>query len=58
MELITANWSELLLGLITFLGTYTGLTETEKDDKFLDVVKRVVQAIVFGSVIKGKVTKK
>jgi len=58
MELITANWSELLLGLITFLGTYTGLTTTEKDDKILDVAKRVVQAIVFGSVIKGKVTKK
>jgi len=48
MEFITDNWSELLLALITLAGTITALTETEADDKWLDVVKRVLNAVVFG----------
>jgi len=48
----------LLLALIGALSTYTALTETEADDKILDIAKRIVQAIVFGSVVKSKVTKK
>jgi hypothetical protein len=57
MELFTENWAELALALITFLSTYTALTETEKDDKLLAILKRVIQAIVFGSVVKEKVKK-
>ena len=34
MEFFTTHWAELLLALITFLGTYTALTETTKDDRF------------------------
>jgi hypothetical protein len=48
MEFLTANWAELLLALITFLGTYTALTETEKDDKILDIIKRILSAVVLG----------
>lgn len=48
MEFLTTNWVELLLALITFLGTYTALTETTKDDKILDIVKRILNAVVFG----------
>lgn len=48
MEFLTTNWIELLLALITFLGTYTALTETTKDDNVLDIVKRILNAIVFG----------
>jgi len=58
MDIIIENWSELLLALIGALSTYTALTETEADDKILDIAKRIVQAIVFGSVVKSKVTKK
>lgn len=58
MEIVTENWAELALALITFLSTYTALTETEKDDKILAIAKRIIQAIVFGSVVKNKVTKK
>ena len=36
MELLTENWAEIALALITFLSTYTALTETEKDDDALD----------------------
>ena len=48
MEFLTANWAELLLALITFLGTYTALTETTKDDKILDIIKRILSAVVLG----------
>tara|TARA_R110000751_G_scaffold9752_2_gene36011 strand:+ start:3209 stop:3364 length:156 start_codon:yes stop_codon:yes gene_type:complete len=48
MEFFTTNWVELLLAAITFLGTYTALTETKKDDKILDIIKRILNAVVFG----------
>tara|TARA_R110000824_G_scaffold17148_1_gene70098 strand:+ start:396 stop:551 length:156 start_codon:yes stop_codon:yes gene_type:complete len=48
MEFLTTNWVELLLALITFLGTYTALTETTKDDRVLDVIKRIFSAIILG----------
>ena len=48
MEFLTTNWAELLLALITFLGTYTALTETTKDDKILDIIKRILSAVVLG----------
>lgn len=48
MEFLTTNWVELTLALITFLGSYTALTETTKDDSVLDIVKRILNAIVFG----------
>jgi hypothetical protein len=48
MEFLTANWAELLLALITFLGTYTVLTESTKDDRILDIIKRIVSAVVLG----------
>jgi hypothetical protein len=52
MEFILENWAELLLALITLAGTITALTETEADDKWLDVVKRVLNAVVFGKAKK------
>jgi hypothetical protein len=48
MEFITTNWVELSLALIAFCGTYTALTETTKDDKILDVIKRIFDAVILG----------
>ena len=48
MEFLTTNWVELLLALITLAGTYTALTETTKDDKILDVIKRIFDAVIPG----------
>lgn len=48
MEFLTTNWVELLLALITLLGTVTALTETTKDDSILDIVKRIFNAIILG----------
>jgi hypothetical protein len=48
MEFLTTHWAELLLALITFLGTYTALTETTKDDAILDIIRRILDAVIFG----------
>ena len=48
MEFFTTNWVELLLAAITFLGTYTALTETTKDDKLLDIIRRIFNAVILG----------
>lgn len=48
MEFFSTNWVELLLAAITFLGTYTALTETTKDDKLLDIVRRILNAVILG----------
>ncbi len=47
-DFIIENWVELTLALITFLGTWTALSETTKDDQILDIVKRIFNAIVLG----------
>tara|TARA_R110000772_G_scaffold6737_1_gene23469 strand:- start:3136 stop:3291 length:156 start_codon:yes stop_codon:yes gene_type:complete len=48
MEFFTTNWIEILLAIITLLGTLTALTETTKDDSILDIVKRIFNAIILG----------
>jgi hypothetical protein len=48
IDFLTTNWIELLLALITFLGSYTALTETTKDDSVLDIVTRIFNAIILG----------
>jgi hypothetical protein len=51
---ILQNWAELALALITAAGTITALTETEKDDKLVDIFKRILQAVVLGKNRKAK----
>jgi hypothetical protein len=48
MEFLTQNWAEIALAIITLAGTITALTESEKDDKFVDVLKRILDAVVMG----------
>lgn len=43
-----ANWAEITLALLTAAGTVTALTETEKDDKVVDILKRIFNAVVLG----------
>tara|TARA_R110002167_G_scaffold73033_1_gene204926 strand:- start:15535 stop:15699 length:165 start_codon:yes stop_codon:yes gene_type:complete len=54
MEFFTANWASILLALITAAGTLTALTETKKDDAIVNVLKRILQAVVLGKSRKGK----
>ena len=48
MEFLIANWATIALALITAAGTLTALTETTKDDKIVNVLSRILQAVVFG----------
>lgn len=48
MEFLTTNFVEIILAIITLLGTVTALTETTKDDGVLDIVTRIFNAIIFG----------
>ena len=40
MNFVISNWAELALAVLTAAGTITALTETEKDDKIVNVLKR------------------
>jgi hypothetical protein len=48
MEFVIAYWSELALTVITAAGSITALTETKKDDNVVNVLKRILQAVVLG----------
>lgn len=48
MNFLTANWSEILLVIISAAGTLTALTETKKDDRIVNVLSRILQAVVMG----------
>jgi hypothetical protein len=48
MDFILENWAEIALAVIAAAGTITALTETDKDDNFVDLVKRILQAIILG----------
>ncbi len=48
MEFILDNWAEIALAIIAAAGTITGLTESTEDDKIVDVLRRIINAIVFG----------
>jgi hypothetical protein len=48
MEFFTTHWAEIALAVITATGTITALTETEKDDNIVDLLKRIINAVVLG----------
>lgn len=48
MEFILENWAEIALAIIAAAGTITALTETEKDDNVVDLIKRILQAVILG----------
>ncbi len=48
MNFLTQFWSEILLAIITAAGTITAFTETEKDDKVVNILSRILNAVVMG----------
>jgi hypothetical protein len=48
MEFVQDNWAEIALAIITAAGTITALTESEKDDNLVDILKRILSAVVMG----------
>jgi len=47
-ELITQYWAEIALSILTAAGTISAITESERDDKIVDVLKRIVNAVILG----------
>ena len=58
MNFLTQFWSEILLAGITAAGTITALTETEKDDKIVNVLSRILNAVVMGAKSHSKIVSK
>ena len=48
MEFFKENWAAILLIVISAAGAITALTESTKDDSIVDLIKRVVNAIILG----------
>ena len=54
MNFFTSFWSEILLATITAAGTITAWTATEKDDKVVNVLSRILNAVVMGKNRRNK----
>jgi hypothetical protein len=48
MEILNHYWAEIALAIITAAGTITALTETKADDRIVNVLRRVLEAIIMG----------
>lgn len=48
MGFLTQHWAEILLAVLAAAGTITALTESTKDDDVVNVLTRIVNAVVFG----------
>ena len=53
-EILSLYWAEIALAILTAAGTITALTATEKDDKVIDILKRIINAVVFGDTKRGR----
>ncbi len=47
-EFLSANWGEIAVAVMALLGTITALTETKADDRILDILRRILQAVILG----------
>lgn len=48
MNFITENFAEIALATITLLGSLTAITESKKDDRIVNILSRILQAVIFG----------
>jgi len=48
MEFFQTHWAEIALAVITAAGTITALAATEKDDNIVDLLKRILNAVILG----------
>ena len=48
MDFLLKFWSEIALAVLVAAGSITALTETTADDNIVNILKRILQAVVFG----------
>ena len=42
------HWAEIALAVVGVMGTITALTDSTKDDTIVDILKRILNAVVMG----------
>jgi hypothetical protein len=47
-DFLATHWAEIALAVVGLMGTVTALTETSKDDSVVDILKRILNAVVMG----------
>ena len=52
MEFFIEHWAEISLDVITAAGNITAITETEADDRIVDLLKRILNAVILGKSTK------
>ena len=45
---MTMHWAEIALAVVGAMGTITALTNSTKDDTVMDILKRILNAVVMG----------
>jgi hypothetical protein len=47
-DFLTMHWAEIALAVVGAMGTITALTSSTKDDTIVDILKRILNAVVMG----------
>jgi hypothetical protein len=47
-DFLTMHWAEIALAVVGAMGTITALTNSTKDDTVVDILKRILNAVVMG----------
>ena len=47
-DFLTMHWAEIALAVVGVMGTITALTDSTKDDTIVDILKRILNAVVMG----------
>ena len=47
-DFLTMHWAEIALAVVSVMGTITALTSSTKDDTVVDILKRILNAVVMG----------
>jgi hypothetical protein len=47
-DFLTTHWAEIALAVLGLMGTITALTETSRDDTAVDILKRILNAVILG----------
>ena len=47
-DFLTMHWAEIALAVVGAMGTITALTNSTKDDRIVDILKRILNAVVMG----------
>ena len=47
-DFLTMHWAEIALAVVSATGTITALTSSTKDDTVVDILKRILNAVILG----------